>query len=111
LAISDLKEVLESSHYPIQNRFKLLQRLSKAYEAIRNYPEAIATYKLLLKSLESSRLDQKQIQKLKIEAQTALDVCNKKHVVNGFVGIKNNLTEQENEWDIKTFHQVNAERW
>ena len=59
-AVQDLTLAIKTEKYPSENRYKLHQRLSKAYEYLENYESAEEEYRNVLKTLDSGKLTKNQ---------------------------------------------------
>ena len=87
-AVQDLTLAIKTKKYPSENRYKLHQRLSKAYEYLENYESAEEEYRNVLKTLDSGKLTKNQMIQLKKETEKCISLCKKKSVAKNFISFE-----------------------
>ena len=87
-AIQDLSACIETKKYPVENLYKLHQRLSKSNEFLENYQLAINNYNDIIESIESSHLSKAQKQQIKKDSEKCIALCKKKVVAKNFVSLE-----------------------
>ena len=87
-AVQDLTLAIKTEKYPSENRYKLHQRLSKAYEYLENYESAEEEYRYVLKTLDSGKLTKNQMIQIKKETEKCISLCKKKNVAKNFISFE-----------------------
>ena len=88
-----LNSSIQTGQYPIENLYKLYQRLAKAHEHLEEFESAVYHYKKIIESIELSKVAKNQKLQTKNEAEKCISLCKKRLIAQNFTSLESNKKE------------------